>query len=265
MKRTKSSDDYKSLSQHLNGDGDGGSSDGDLYNADVDVDVESVPLPLPQFKTTARKRSVSADNSNETKAETSKSGVSKTGTNKSKSVKGKKDLKPHYVLNIYIQDNNLKKKYKEQQQKNNEMIDDYLYTDKTVYFDAGIDLYTPNSVIVKKNTTEKINHEIKCSMNRVNPDGTKSPVCYYLYPRSSTGAKTPLRLSNSVGIIDAGYRGNIMACVDNHSNKDYTIKKGTRLFQICAGDLSLFKTLVLGDDDNLSVSIRGEKGLGSTG
>ena len=29
------------------------------------------------------------------------------------------------------------------------------------------------------------------------------------------GLRTPLRLANSVGIIDAGYRGNICAVVDN--------------------------------------------------
>ena len=30
---------------------------------------------------------------------------------------------------------------------------------------------------------------------------------YTLYPRSSTGSKTPLRLSNGTGIIDFDYRG----------------------------------------------------------
>ena len=129
--------------------------------------------------------------------------------------------------------------------------------------DSGFDLYvTEDTIINPFNKIEKgtlVNLQIQCEMldNDMN-------VGYYLYPRSSI-YKTPLRLSNSVGIIDAGYRGNIMACVDNHSNKDYTIKKGTRLFQICAGDLSKFQTIIIGDDENLSVSLRGEKGLGSTG
>ena len=46
------------------------------------------------------------------------------------------------------------------------------------------------------------------------------PTAYYLYPRSSMGSKTPLRLSNSVGIIDAGYRGNIIGVVDNISDRE---------------------------------------------
>ena len=38
-------------------------------------------------------------------------------------------------------------------------------------------------------------------------------------PRSSI-SKTPLRMSNSVGLIDGGYRGEIMASVDNISDDD---------------------------------------------
>ena len=44
---------------------------------------------------------------------------------------------------------------------------------------------------------------------------------YYLYPRSSI-VKTGLRLANSVGIIDAGYRGEIIAVVDN-IDKNFTM------------------------------------------
>ena len=40
---------------------------------------------------------------------------------------------------------------------------------------------------------------------------------YYLFPRSSI-SKTPLRMSNSIGLIDGGYRGEIMASCDNIKN-----------------------------------------------
>jgi len=82
-----------------------------------------------------------------------------------------------------------------------------------------------------------------------------------LYPRSSI-VKTPLRLSNSVGIIDAGYRGNIMAFVDNIKGEPFTIEKGTRLFQICGPCLERITFEVVHD---LSNSQRGESGFGSTG
>ena len=47
---------------------------------------------------------------------------------------------------------------------------------------------------------------VKCSMSRFNAVYKKSSATgYYLYPRSSI-VKTPFRLSNSVGIIDSGYK-----------------------------------------------------------
>ena len=126
--------------------------------------------------------------------------------------------------------------------------------------DSGFDLYTPNDITIKPfkliNKGTLVNLEIQCEMIDNNNN-----VGYYLYPRSSI-YKTPLRLSNSVGIIDAGYRGNIMACVDNHSDSDYIIKKGTRLFQICAGDLSIFNIEKINE---LSNTNRNTGGFGSTG
>ena len=89
---------------------------------------------------------------------------------------------------------------------------------------------------------------------------------YYLYPRSSI-SKTPLMLANSVGIIDSGYRGNIKAAVkcflsEENKNEIYKIKKGTRLFQICASNLESFSIEITKE---LSKSKRGEKGFGSSG
>ena len=40
-------------------------------------------------------------------------------------------------------------------------------------------------------------------------------------------------MANSVGIIDAGYRGNIIGCFDNITDEAYVIEEGTRLLQIC--------------------------------
>lgn len=125
--------------------------------------------------------------------------------------------------------------------------------------DAGIDLYFPEDFIVPGGNSDKsyfislgISCEMKCN------DRSCS---YYLYPRSSI-SKTPLILANSVGIIDSGYRGEIMVAVRNLSNVDFLIKKGERLFQICAPDLSGI-SLVL--TDTLSSSDRGANGFGSTG
>jgi len=122
--------------------------------------------------------------------------------------------------------------------------------------DSGLDLFCPETITIHPGETRKINLQIKCEAVLDNEN-----VSYYLYPRSSI-IKTPLRLSNSVGIIDSGYRGDIIACVDNIKNVPYEIKQGDRLFQICAGDLRPFGYELV---DDLSNTRRGSGGFGSTG
>ena len=131
-------------------------------------------------------------------------------------------------------------------------------TDRGARGDAGLDLYCPGDLTILPNETTKIDLKIQCE-GVCDNDGKN--VCYYLYPRSSI-SKTPLRLANSVGIIDAGYRGNIMAVVDNISAESYQIQKGQRLFQICGRFLEPINLTLV---DTLSESERGNGGFGSTG
>ena len=127
--------------------------------------------------------------------------------------------------------------------------------------DSGLDIFTPNDLVIPATAISfKIDLEIQCEA--FTDKNKENNVSYYLYPRSSMGAKSPLRLSNSVGIIDAGYRGNLMAFVDNISNKDFTIKNGSRMFQICSPILSPISFQL---SDELSETTRGSGGFGSTG
>ena len=122
--------------------------------------------------------------------------------------------------------------------------------------DSGLDLFCPTDILVKAGETVKIDLQIQCEALKDN----QKNVSYYLYPRSSI-VKTPLRLANSVGIIDAGYRGNIMAFVDNIKTEDYIVESGTRLFQICSSDLSPLTFELV---NSLSDTSRGQGGFGST-
>ena len=125
--------------------------------------------------------------------------------------------------------------------------------------DSGLDLFCPETITINPGETVKINLQINCEALHDTIENTN--VSYYLYPRSSI-IKTPLRLANSVGIIDAGYRGDIIACVDNIKNESYTISQGDRLFQICAGNLEPIQFQLVND---LSNTQRGSGGFGSTG
>lgn len=94
----------------------------------------------------------------------------------------------------------------------------------------------------------------------MNNDDKVFPCGYYMYPRSSI-SKTSMRLANSVGIIDSGYRGHLIAMVDTEPNT--SLKKYERYFQICAPNLCpIFVKMVDQIDTNTS---RGSGGFGSTG
>jgi|TARA_B100001964_G_scaffold145405_1_gene160098 dUTP pyrophosphatase len=119
--------------------------------------------------------------------------------------------------------------------------------------DAGLDVYIINQQTIQADETTLIHLQIACETNDGKP--------YLLMPRSSI-AKTPLRLCNSIGLIDGGYRGEIMAVVDNIKKESYTVEPGQRLFQLVAMDGSPIHFKLV---EELSESTRGEGGFGSTG
>ena len=119
--------------------------------------------------------------------------------------------------------------------------------------DAGLDLYIVEQQTLTAGETALIHLQIACESNDNQP--------FLLMPRSSI-AKTPLRLCNSIGLIDGGYRGEIMAAVDNIKGEDYTVEPNQRLFQLVAMNGSPISFEIVND---LSESSRGKGGFGSTG
>ena len=128
---------------------------------------------------------------------------------------------------------------------------------------AGFDLFVPKETVVSTTIlSTMIPLGVKCEM--VGPNG--EPSGFYMYPRSSI-SKTPLILSNHVGIIDSGYRGTLQGAFRSLTvlqNTLYTVDKHTRLLQICSPKLEPFYVIMVTESD-LSVTTRGEGGFGSTG
>jgi dUTP pyrophosphatase len=123
--------------------------------------------------------------------------------------------------------------------------------------DSGIDLIVPKDVEVDSLRVGTIDHLIQCEMLNENLQS----VSYYLYPRSSI-SKTNFMMANSVGIIDAGYRGNIMAKIRNMNLEGISkILENDKMFQICAPDLKPIKIELVNE---LSETSRGDGGFGST-
>lgn len=117
--------------------------------------------------------------------------------------------------------------------------------------DSGLDIPMPETVTVP---SKSIGFMVDLGIK------TEANLGYMLLPRSSI-SKTPLRLANSVGIIDKAYRGKLMVKLDNLSDTDFTLEKGKYYFQIIAynGILPTF-TIV----ETLSETLRNEGGFGST-
>ena len=123
--------------------------------------------------------------------------------------------------------------------------------------DSGIDLYHFNDIIVEPFKVGTVDFDIKCEMIDLELDTFSS---YYLVPRSSI-SKTNFQLANSIGVIDAGYRGNIMAKIRNFDPiNNSTLSKGT-YFQIVAPDLKPIKVKLV---NKLSSTSRDDGGFGST-
>lgn len=178
----------------------------------------------------------------------------------------KKQEGPHAVLKLYVNKDfvELRKLYADHVEKHNESMKNDEFPN------SGFDIFVPsNTLFDAPIKTFMINHQIKAEMIYFDDNSGKSYNCgYYIYPRSSI-SKTNLMLSNHTGIIDSGYRGYIMGAFRLFGSFEphtmgYTVDKHTRLLQICHPSLCpIFVQLV--EEDELSSTVRGDGGFGSTG
>lgn len=121
--------------------------------------------------------------------------------------------------------------------------------------DAAADLYAADDMTIPAHS---ISNMVRTGVHIALPEGWAA----IIIPRSSIGAKTGLRLSNSQGLIDTQYRGPLGVIYDNISDSDYEIKKGDRIAQLYMMPVHRFKAKVV---DTLEDTDRGEGGFGSTG
>jgi dUTP pyrophosphatase len=137
--------------------------------------------------------------------------------------------------------------------------------------DAGMDIYSNDNVHIKQGETIAISTGLFLQI----------PIGYYIkiVPRSGLSLNTPLRIVNSPGTIDGGYRGELKVLIQNTSDKNlyytiydinqkgnvsglYKISKGDRIAQmiLCKHEFIKFEVR-----EKLDISERGIDGFGSTG
>ena len=80
-----------------------------------------------------------------------------------------------------------------------------------------------------------------------------------IYARSGLGIKNGITLRNGTGVIDADYKGELMICLVNTSDKPFTVENGMRVAQLVITKFERF------DNVKIEEKVRGEDGFGSTG
>ena len=90
------------------------------------------------------------------------------------------------------------------------------------------------------------------------PEGFEAQV----RPRSGLAARHGVTLLNSPGTIDADYRGEIKVVLINHGEAAFAVKRGDRIAQLVVAPVT---RVVLKETVELSGTVRGQDGFGSTG
>ena len=118
--------------------------------------------------------------------------------------------------------------------------------------DAGIDLYAAHNAIVTGDTVL-----IFTGVAVAVPDGYGGLVC----PRSGL-AKHGVTVANAPGVIDSGYRGELMVRLTTTSKNPYRVHRGDRIAQLLVVPILRPEVNVVVDLDDTE---RGANGFGSTG
>lgn len=123
-------------------------------------------------------------------------------------------------------------------------------------FAAGADLYAclDESLVIEPGETAFIHTGVAVEL----------PIGYagFVFARSGLASKRNLAPANKVGVIDCDYRGEIMTALHNHGKTAQTIEHGERIAQLVIMPYAVAEFNVC---DELSETVRGEGGFGSTG
>ena len=123
-------------------------------------------------------------------------------------------------------------------------------------FSAGADLYAlaDEPIVIEAHKTVLVHTGVAMEI----PTGYVGLV----FARSGLATKRALAPANKVGVIDSDYRGEIMVALHNHGDEPKTVENGERIAQLV---LVPYLTAEFDEVDELSDTVRGEGGFGSTG
>ena len=118
--------------------------------------------------------------------------------------------------------------------------------------DAGLDFYSVSDVVFPKGESRDVFSGVAVEI----PEGFVGLV----WDKSSIAFKKGLKTMG--GVIDSGYRGEIIFHLFNTSNEDVEIKKGEQIAQLI---IQKFEDCDIIESQELSDAVRNTQGFGSTG
>lgn len=122
--------------------------------------------------------------------------------------------------------------------------------------DAGADVYAPIDVVIPPQARGQI---VDTGFKMAMAPGWLMDV----RPRSGLSHKTTMRISNTPGTIDAGFRDNVGILIDNFSDETIVIHAGDRIAQFVLHPVYHFKGIAVEDVNQIGENRGG--GFGSTG
>lgn len=118
--------------------------------------------------------------------------------------------------------------------------------------DAGFDLYSISETVIPPKQRKTVNTGIAIQM----PEHFAG----LIWPRSGLSVKHGIDIL--AGVVDSGYRGEIMVCLYNTSDQNVVIHIGDRIAQIIFQEVP---RVLMEVHESLGSSQRGDNGFGSSG
>ena len=121
--------------------------------------------------------------------------------------------------------------------------------------DAGADLRSAESFTLEPGTRRLVHTGVRIVLG----DGQLA----WVTPRSGLAVKHGITIVNTPGLIDSGYRGELMVCLLNTDQEDFfVVNAGDRIAQIVVQD---YAPVTYDPVGSLDETDRGSSGFGSTG
>ncbi len=120
--------------------------------------------------------------------------------------------------------------------------------------DAGFDLSACDEIVIEPGERAVVSTGIAVEI----PEGYAG----FVQPRSGLAARHGIGIVNSPGLIDSGYRGEVLVVLLNTDAREaFTVEPGMRVAQLVVAPIASVRLVEV---DELATSERGTRGFGSS-